>query len=651
MRRLFLLIGFLITLICNATSLQHPRKSDVFKIIEQTNAYWQTMHPSHGNYFWNRAVYHVGNMEAYRTTGNEDYLNFSKSWAEKNNWSGPTDRYDWYGNKTNWIYDYGENNVLFGDCQICFQVYSEIYDVDSQDEYLSRAKEVMSYEISTEVDDYLWWADGLFMLMPVMTHLYHQTGDVNYLNKMYAYWRYAVELMWDTEEHLFYRDGSYVYPKKTTSAGGKDFWARGDGWVFAALARVLKDFDSYVDTEGNSELMTQKAEYVQYYNWMAESLKAAQQPEGFWSRSILDIDQAPGYESTGTELMLYGYAWGVDNGYFSEEDYGETIDKAWRYLTDIAVQYDGSVGYMQPIGSSASPGTYVGVDSQADFGMGGFLLAASEMYRYATDDGYQRNLVLSSAEAESPSVIKLYFNLDVDESAEDIMLYSIDGSPTRGSVAVSGNIVTLSLADELTSGEDHTIVVSALKSVGYGPMDGDASTTVYIDIPLDMNKQYKFKHQASGLYMNIVNEGQKVILSETPTVMSFIPVDGGYYITNGTEYVGLEGSNKWTMSALEEKKVFWNVTSLGNGLYSIDCKNGSIGTDNLKEGSSCYADKSPSATNSKWYLEAQEDETYIISHETPQQGKDQQIYNIMGVRVKDALPGKIYISNRKKIRL
>ncbi len=603
MKKIAMFLCLLSVLFASAAKVQHPCKDDVLKIIEQTNAFWQTNHPNHGNYFWNRAVYHVGNMEAYRTTGRAEYLAFSKAWAEHNEWSGPADRYDWWTQQlSNWVYSYGEQNVLFGDCQICFQVFSEIYDEDPQDLYLARAREVMDYEIATEETDYLWWADGLFMLMPVMTHLYHQTGNVQYLNKMYAYWRYAVELMWDTEEHLFYRDGGYVYPKATTAAGGKDFWARGDGWVFAALARVLKDFDQYVDTNADATLKAQKEEYVSYYNMMAQALKASQQSEGFWSRSILDINQAPGYESTGTELMLYGFAWGVDNGYFSEEEYGETIDRAWRYLTDVALQYDGSVGYMQPIGANASPGTYVGADSQSDFGMGGFLLAASEMYRYATADGYRRALRLTDAEATSPSEIRLYFNLDVSPDASDVSLYAVDDLPVTGSASVENNVVTLTLSSDLSYGINHKITVGILQSADFGPMSEPATATVFVNMPIETEQYYAFLHQASGLYMNIVNDEQKVILSETPTAMRFVQTDGGYFLTNGTEYVGMAGTNAWTMSALAEQATVWNISSLPDGCYSIDGPNGSIGTDHLTEGSSCYGDKGADADNSRWLV-------------------------------------------------
>jgi unsaturated rhamnogalacturonyl hydrolase len=47
--------------------------------------------------------------------------------------------------------------------------------------------------------------------------------------------------MYDKEENFYYRDGKYIYPKHKSVNGTKDFWARGDGWVLAGLAKVLKD--------------------------------------------------------------------------------------------------------------------------------------------------------------------------------------------------------------------------------------------------------------------------------------------------------------------------------------------------------------------------------------------------------------------------
>lgn len=78
---------------------------------------------------------------------------------------------------------------------------------------IARAREVMEYQMSTDKNDYWWWADGLYMVMPVMTKMYKLTGNPLYLEKLHEYWTYANSIMYDSEEGLYYRDGKYIYPK------------------------------------------------------------------------------------------------------------------------------------------------------------------------------------------------------------------------------------------------------------------------------------------------------------------------------------------------------------------------------------------------------------------------------------------------------
>lgn len=457
-----------------ANGVERPRKDDVMDIIQSVNDYWQENHPGHGNWFWNRAVYHVGNMEAYRTTGCTDYMEFSRAWAEHNDWSGPK------GDDTSlWSNDYGEWNVLFGDCQICFQVYSELYDVEKDDYRLNRAFQVMDYQVGTEPEDYIWWVDGMFMVMPVLTHLYKQTGNEVYLEKMHAYWLYTNSIMYDEETGLYFRDRKYVYPEHQTFAGKKDFWARGDGWAFATFARILAELPAdhkYRD------------EYVAYYRRMAKALAECQQPEGHWTRSILDPSYAPGYETSGTALMLYGYLWGINNGIFSEEEYGETVSAAWQYLSEVALQDNGLVGYIQPIGEKADPNQTVSRNSTADFGVGAYLLAASEMYRYAVEPTEPRPLRLMNAEADDVQTIVLTFNDEVDEtSAADVNHYAIDGYAVEAEVVADGKNVVLHLSAPLTYG-GHTVSVKGLSGSKGGQMEGEASKDIYLTVALYPNE-------------------------------------------------------------------------------------------------------------------------------------------------------------------
>ena len=344
-------------------------KSEVIEIIKKVNNYWQESNPKHGDAFWNRAAYHTGNMAAYQVTKEQTFLDYSIAWAEHNEWKGAKS-----DNKSEWKYArYGEGHdfVMFGDWQICFQVYADLYKIKPEEYRIARAKEVMNYQISTPQNDYWWWADGLYMVMPVMTRMYKITKNPLYLEKMYEYWKYSNSIMYDEAEGIYFRDAKYVYPKHKTPNGKKDFWARGNGWVFAAFARVLEDLpksDKHRDT------------YIQYYQKMAEKIAESQMPEGYWSRSMLDPDYASGYETSGTAFFTYGLLWGINNGYLSKKEYGKTVGKAWNYLTKIALQPSGKVGYVQPIGENAGQHK-VSAETTTDFGVGAFLLAASEMVK------------------------------------------------------------------------------------------------------------------------------------------------------------------------------------------------------------------------------------------------------------------------------
>lgn len=374
----FVFMAVLAAIVPSAVADSKPKMAEaeqVRQMIDKANRYWQENNSPETSPFWHYAAYHTGNMEAYFLTGNEDYLKYSEAWAEHNEWKGAKS-----DDKSQWKYSYGESDeyVLFGDYQICFQTYIDLYNILPEDVKIKRVTEVMEYEMATPDNDYWWWADGLYMVMPVMTKMYKVTGNRLYLDKLYEYLLYADSIMFDKEENLYYRDAKYVFPGHRTESGRKDFWARGDGWVLAGLAKVLKDLPADYGHYGF---------FIDKFRNMAAAVAACQQPEGHWTRSMLDPEQAPGYETSGTAFFTYGLMWGVNNGILDGSVYMPVISKAWNYLSTIALQKDGRVGFVQPIGERAIPGQTVDANSTADFGVGAFLLAACEYVRYLEASG------------------------------------------------------------------------------------------------------------------------------------------------------------------------------------------------------------------------------------------------------------------------
>lgn len=371
MRKL-LRVTFITIIVSMAALNVSAAKSEAQKvreIIDKVNNKWQSDNSPKSSSFWDNAAYHTGNMEAYMLTGNEKWRKYSEEWANHNQWKGAKSN-----DKSRWRYSYGESDeyVLFGDFQVCFQTYADLYNLDPQDYKIARAREVMEYQMSTKNNDYWWWSDGLYMVMPVMTKLYKITGNNRYLDKLYEYIIYSDSIMYDDQEGLYYRDAKYVYPKHKSLNGKKDFWSRGDGWVLAGLAKVLKDVPADYK---------HRDFFIDKFQRMAKAVAAIQQPQGYWTRSMMDPEHAPGAETSGTAFFTYGLIWGVNNGYLDRATYMPTIQKAWSYLRDKAFQKDGSVGYVQPIGEKAINGQVVDARSTANFGVGAFLLASCEYVR------------------------------------------------------------------------------------------------------------------------------------------------------------------------------------------------------------------------------------------------------------------------------
>lgn len=383
-----------------------PEPESVVRLIQEVNDSWIERHPNPGDYQWNRGVYQVGNTKAalfLRDRAPESarrYREYALKWAQNNRWMGADSPFE---ERENWRHDYGTSSqyVLFGDNQICFQTYIDLFstfepavdtkyltDADGngrldEKDMVARAREVMGYQIRTGRDDYWWWTDGLFMVMPVMTRMHSLTGSSRFLQAMERYFAYCRSAMYDEQRHIFYRDGGYVYPAHATSNGLPDFWSRAAGWSLAALAQTL---EMMPDTAASY------ATYMQVYRDECRALAAWQQQDaagrGYWTQSVCDPAYVPGYETSGTALDTYAMLVGLRKGWLEEEQYFPVVKRGWDYLVQVALQREGDsrvpyIGYVQPIGAAATSSTPA--SSEQDFGTGAFLLAAVEMVRYTEE--------------------------------------------------------------------------------------------------------------------------------------------------------------------------------------------------------------------------------------------------------------------------
>ena len=208
------------------------------------------------------------------------------------------------------------------------------------------------------------WCDALFMAPPAWIALTNATGDDRYLAHADAEFWATTDYLYDRGEHLYYRDSRYL--SQRDAQGRKIFWGRGNGWVFAGLARILTDLPAHHPS---------RPRYEALFKEMAARLVSLQGSRGYWPVSLLEPQESP--ETSGTGFFVYGLAWGVNHGLLPERRYRQSIHRGWRALA-AAVQPDGKLGWVQRIGAQPDQ---VGADDTQLYGVGAFLLAASEVSR------------------------------------------------------------------------------------------------------------------------------------------------------------------------------------------------------------------------------------------------------------------------------
>jgi len=348
---------------------------------------WQLANPSaHRPTDWTQAVGYNGMMALAGISGNPRYRDAMVRMGEANGWKlGP--------------------NHYHADDHIVGQTYAELY--------LQMREPKMIQALRADFDDILanprsgsleftvkgnqdrWsWCDALYMAPPAWLRLWAITGDQRYFDFAVREWWVTSDYLYDKDEHLYYRD-SNAFGKQEAN-GAKIFWGRGNGWVMGGLVRMLE-----VIPAGHPE----RARFERQYREMAARVVKLQQADGLWRSSLLDPASYPMKESSGSALFTYALAWGVNQGMLERSTYEPAVRKAWAALAQN-VNPDGRLTHVQPIG--LAPKVF---DEQATevYGVGGFLLAGSEMYRMA---------VLEKARARTVTVRNPGDTLRGDELAE-----------------------------------------------------------------------------------------------------------------------------------------------------------------------------------------------------------------------------------------
>ncbi|MBR5656271.1 MAG: glycoside hydrolase family 88 protein [Prevotella sp.] len=309
---------------------------------------------------WTRAVYYEGLMALYKIDPQQRYIDYATQWADFHQWTPRN------GVKT-----------TDADDQCCGQTY--IMLANGNKEKLAKVLENLDNQMASGRHDYWTWIDAIQMAMPLYAQAYILTGKREYLDYAMQSYRWTRNEcgggLFNKETGFWWRDKDFVPPYQEKD-GQPCYWSRGDGWVYAALVRVMQTIgkkDKYY-----KEL---KKDFVS----MSQAFASCQREDGFWNCSLVSPTTFGGKETTGTSLFLYGMSWGLRNGLLKKKQFQPIVDRAWKALQTESVHADGFLGYVQGTGKEpkdSQPVTYSRVPDFEDFGLGCFLLGATEYYRF-----------------------------------------------------------------------------------------------------------------------------------------------------------------------------------------------------------------------------------------------------------------------------
>jgi rhamnogalacturonyl hydrolase YesR len=209
-----------------------------------------------------------------------------------------------------------------------------------------------------------WWCDALFMAPPVWSRMYAATGDRKYITYLDEEWAKTSDRLYDTKEHLYARDSTYL--TRTEANGKKMFWSRGNGWVMAGIIRTIK-YLPYDDPA--------RAKYIAQLKEMASRVAELQGPDGLWRAGLLDPGDYDLPEMSGSAFITYALAAGVNEGFLDKKVYQPVIKRAWAGMLHH-VYADGRLGCIQQTGAEPA---HFRASASYTYGVGAFLLAGSEI--------------------------------------------------------------------------------------------------------------------------------------------------------------------------------------------------------------------------------------------------------------------------------
>lgn len=151
-----------------------------------------------------------------------------------------------------------------------------------------------------------YWIDDMYMLTILQLEAFRATGDRKYLDR-------------DAKEMVSYLDklqqpnGLFYHAQDVPF-----FWGRGDGWVAAGMAEMLRSLPAD---------HPQRARILEGYRKMMAALLKYQAKDGMWHQLIDHEEAWP--ESSSSAMFTFAMVTGVKNGWLPAATYGPAARRGW----------------------------------------------------------------------------------------------------------------------------------------------------------------------------------------------------------------------------------------------------------------------------------------------------------------------------------
>ena len=190
------------------------------------------------------------------------------------------------------------------------QLYMETKD----EKYLDLGKRMADAQWENPQPDGLsaqtrYWIDDMYMLVMVQLQAYRATGEAKYLDRAALEMASYLDKL-QQPSGLFYHAPDVPF-----------YWSRGDGWVAAGMAEMLRSLPAN---------HPKRARIMEGYQKMMKALLQYQDKDGMWHELIDDPTAWP--ETSTTAMFTFAMITGVKNGWLDKKAYAPAARKGWLGL-------------------------------------------------------------------------------------------------------------------------------------------------------------------------------------------------------------------------------------------------------------------------------------------------------------------------------